>query len=209
MKDIVISATHSKFYKPDKFTFVCRLSKENRDAATAKDLLKEVIESKITPFLKTLDIDQDTFLGEYSLSGKYSEDRGNVLSVSTQIATYSLFVESKSIEYLKDFYNLIISEPKSEVVRVSFGFSNIENIERELIKKALEKIEKQKNMECEMLAQHSDDLKIITWKNEMKDQSYSALVDNQKSGFNNSGCILDFEPKQLKLTLNLTITYSR
>lgn len=211
MKDLTISTSVSKFIKPTKFSFVCKLIEEERTKEEAQSKLENLVNSKVKPFLDKLQIDQDSFVGEYSFSGKYSSERKNknILTISQTIASYHLTFESTSVDKVKDLYDLIVSEPKAEVLSVAFGFANLDEIEKELLKKALDKAIVQRNVECEIMGEKTEDLKVMTWKSEIKDVRESGLVNSNTTGFHNDNFILTYDPKPIKLTLNLSVTYSK
>lgn len=211
MKDIVIHSSVSKYLKPDKFLISCKFWQEDKDQDKAKSNLVKIIDERILKFINTLNFDKDSFVGEYSNSGRYSNDRQSSLSLYSYISSFNLIFESMSLDKLKELYDLICSESKSEVTKIVFGFSKIEDLEKDLMKEALVKAIGQKDLECYVIGENPENLKIVSWKNEFKKEaSELALIDNKLPGFSNSpGFTLNFDPKPMRLTLNLSVTYSK
>lgn len=188
MKELNYSYTSHKYIEPDLFSALILIEDANID---------QIINSI-----------KDLYIFECWQESTSKFDFRDHTPNKSSINLYIL-LEKQNLKNLEKFFG-ILNKHKTKIIRSSFEYSKIDDLEKELFDDAYKNILLKKDLESKWL-NIDEKLIISTWKNEFKKEIGLSLVkDESPTGFTDSkNSVIRINPSKVKIQLTLSMVFAK
>lgn len=120
-----------------------------------------------------------------------------------------ILLDKQELKNLEKFFG-ILNKHKTKIIRSSFEYSKIDELEKELFDDAYKNILAKKDLESKWL-NIDEKLSISTWKNDFKKEiGLSLIKDESPTGFTDSkNSVIRINPSKVKIQLTLSMVFAK